>query len=89
MAELDSRITDVVRSRRGMIEYCLNRICAMSDTTTCAKCGSGNTTVTRVKGAWGPFARLVEYPGMGKKSHVGIADTRRLTPPMHPHGTNS
>ena len=71
MAELDSRITDVVRSRRGMIEYCLNRIWAMSDTTTCAKCGSGNTTVTRVKGAWGPFARLVEYPGMGKEIACG------------------
>ena len=71
MAELDSGITDVVRSRRGMIEYCLNRIWAMSDTTTCAKCGSGNTTVTRVKGAWGPFARLVEYPGMGKEIACG------------------
>jgi len=57
----------MMRTRRGMIEYCLKRNQAMSDTTTCAKCGSANTMVTRLKGAWGPFARLVEYPGMGKE----------------------
>ena len=71
MAELDIRITGMVRSCRGMIEYCLNLICAMSNTTTCAMCGSENTSVTRIKGAWGPFARLVEYPGMGKEIACG------------------
>ena len=61
----------MVRSYHAMIEYSFNQFRLMSDPTTCAKCGSGNTTVTRLKGAWGPFARLVEYPGMGKEIACG------------------
>ena len=71
MGELDSRDTDRLRWCHAMIEYCFNWLLFMSETRACAKCGSRNTTVTRVKGAWGPFARLVEYPGMGKEIACG------------------
>ena len=49
----------------------INCLSIMAETVACSKCGSVNTTVTRVKGAWGPFARLVEYPGMGKEIACG------------------
>ena len=43
----------------------------MAEMAICSKCGSSNITVNRIKGAWGPIARLVEYPGMGEEIACG------------------
>ena len=32
---------------------------------TCSSCNSQKTTAVKIKGAWGPIARIVEYPGLG------------------------
>ena len=37
----------------------------MTKSFTCSSCNSQKTTAVKIKGAWGPIARIVEYPGLG------------------------
>ena len=37
----------------------------MTKSFTCSSCNSQKTSAVKIKGAWGPFARIVEYPGLG------------------------
>ena len=37
----------------------------MTKSFKCSSCDSQKTTAVKLKGAWGPIARIVEYPGLG------------------------
>ena len=37
----------------------------MTKSFTCSSCNSQKTSAVKIKGAWGPIARIVEYPGLG------------------------
>ena len=37
----------------------------MTKSFTCSSCNSQKTSAVKIKGAWGPFGRIVEYPGLG------------------------
>ena len=32
---------------------------------TCSSCNSENTSAVKIRSAWGPIGRIVEYPGLG------------------------
>ena len=37
----------------------------MTKSFTCSSCNSQKTSAVKIKGAWGPIGRIVEYPGLG------------------------
>ena len=37
----------------------------MTKSFTCSSCNSQKTSAVKIKGAWGPIGRIVDYPGLG------------------------